>query len=63
MHGGFQDGVGTFIGADVFDGRPILVRFTWSKITSTTAHWSQAISPDNGRTWEVNWNMEFERVT
>ncbi|MDO9337758.1 MAG: hypothetical protein Q7T61_15295 [Caulobacter sp.] len=63
VHGGFRDGVGTFVGEDVFEGRPILVRFTWSKITPSTAHWSQAFSPDGGATWEVNWDMDFERVT
>ena len=63
VHGAFADGVGTFIGEDTLDGRPILVRFTWSKITPTTAHWSQAFSPDGGRTWEVNWDMDFERVS
>lgn len=63
VHGGFKDGVGTFVGEDVFESKPILVRFTWSRITPTTAHWSQAFSPDNGKTWEVNWDMEFERVS
>ncbi len=63
VHGAFADGVGTFIGEDTLDGKPILVRFTWSKITSTTAHWSQAFSPDCGRTWEVNWDMAFERIS
>lgn len=63
VHGSFKDGVGTFVGEDTFEGKPILVRFTWSKITPTTAHWSQAFSPDNGRTWEVNWDMEFERMS
>lgn len=63
VHGTFADGVGTFIGEDTLDGKPILVRFTWSKITPTTAHWSQAFSPDGGRTWEINWDMDFERVS
>ncbi|MDB5469071.1 MAG: hypothetical protein JWR84_631 [Caulobacter sp.] len=63
VNGGFKDGVGTFTGEDVFEGRPIVVRFMWSKITATTAHWSQAFSPDNGKTWEVNWDMDFERVS
>lgn len=62
VHGGFKDGVGTFIGEDTFRGQPILVRFTWSNITPTSAHWSQAFSPDKGATWEVNWDMEFGRI-
>ena len=60
--GGFSDGVGTFIGEDTFNGQPILVRFIWSGITANTCRWEQAFSPDAGRTWEVNWVMEFARV-
>jgi hypothetical protein len=62
VRGGFKDGVGTFVGDDTLNGRPIKVRFTWSKITPTSAHWEQAFSPDAGATWETNWRMEFTRV-
>ena len=60
--GGFVDGVGTFVGEDTFAGRPILVRFRWSDITDRAARWEQAFSPDGGKTWEVNWVMEFTRT-
>jgi hypothetical protein len=60
--GGFADGVGTFVGQDTFDGRPIVVRLRWSDITDRTARWEQAFSPDDGATWEVNWVMEFTRT-
>lgn len=60
--GGFKDGVGTFIGPDIFDGRPILVRFVWSDITDRTCRWEQAFSTDDGATWEVNWIMESTRI-
>ena len=59
--GGFVDGVGTFIGPDTFDGRPILVRFRWSGITDRTCRWEQAFSTDDGATWEVNWVMDLTR--
>jgi len=62
VHGSFQDGVGTFLGDDVFDGRPIKVRFLWSDITPNAARWQQAFSPDAGVSWEDNWFMRFERV-
>jgi hypothetical protein len=61
--GGFKDGTGTFIGDDTFNGRPIKVRFRWSKITANSAHWDQAFSPDNGATWETNWDMDFTRAS
>ena len=60
--GGFKDGIGTFIAADTFNGRPILVRFLWSDITATTCRWEQAFSTDGGTTWEVNWIMESTRI-
>lgn len=62
VKGRFAGGVGTFETADTLRGKPIRVRFTWSRITPTTAHWEQAFSPDEGKTWEVNWRMEFQRM-
>jgi len=61
VRGGFEEGVGTFFGEDVFKDRPILVRFLWSRITETSARWEQAFSADNGATWETNWIMDFDR--
>jgi hypothetical protein len=61
VRGGFSEGVGTFVAEDMFEGRPIRMRFEWSRITPTTAHWEQAFSPDGGASWEVNWRMEFAR--
>ena len=60
--GSFSNGVGVFEGHDELDGRPIVVRFTWSNITTTGARWEQAFSPDGGRTWEKNWIMTMTRV-
>jgi hypothetical protein len=60
--GNFKDGVGTFEGDDIFRDKPIKVRFTWSKITPTSAHWEQAFSPDGGQTWETNWRMDLTRT-
>ena len=60
--GRFVDGVGIFEGPDTFNGKPIIVRYTWSDITPTSAQWAQAFSPDNGKTWETNWVNTFTRV-
>ena len=61
--GAFDNGVGVFEGRQQLDGRPILVRFTWSNITQTGARWEQEFSPDDGKTWEKNWIMTMTRVS
>jgi len=59
--GAFHNGVGTFFANDVWNGRPIMVRFTWSDITANSARWQQAFSEDAGKSWETNWFMDFKR--
>ena len=60
--GRFVDGRGVFLGADEHEGHPIRVRYIWSDITPTSAHWEQAFSVDGERTWETNWLMDFTRA-
>jgi len=60
--GHFENGVGTFYADDKLRGKPIRVRFTWSQMTPTSAHWEQAFSPDGGKTWETNWITDFRRI-
>lgn len=62
VKGCFQKGVGTFFSDDTFKGKSIRVRYLWSQITPVSARWEQAFSPDQGKTWETNWMMEFQRV-
>ena len=62
VFGTFSGDVGLFEGEDVHRGRPILVRFTWSGVTTPTPRWEQAFSDDGGRTWETNWVMDFTRT-
>ncbi len=60
LMGRFKKGVGTFHQViDTPDGRPLFVRFTWDRITTTTARWQQAYSYDEGNNWDTNWIMEF----
>jgi hypothetical protein len=59
--GRFDGDEGIFEGDDQFEGRPIRVRFRWTRRGLDAARWEQAFSADGGRTWEVNWVMEFER--
>ena len=62
VRGGFAaDGVGTFIGDDTLDGKPIKTRVRWSHITPRSARWEQACSADGGATWESNWTSDFTR--
>lgn len=60
--GGFSGAKGTFLGPDRHEGRPVLVRTTYEPLSCDAAEWTQAFSPDDGATWEVNWTMSFARV-
>jgi len=62
VKGRFEKGVGTFTSDYVQDGRPMRVRFLWSRITPTSARWEQASSSDAGKTWDTSWIMEFRRA-
>ncbi|MEP7022973.1 MAG: hypothetical protein ABJB47_04010 [Actinomycetota bacterium] len=59
--GRFVDGVGHFYCDEIWNGIPIVTRFTWSGITPESAHWDQAFSTDGRQTWETNWTAEFTR--
>jgi len=61
VRGRFIDGIGTFEGADLLDGKPVQVRFIWSQTRSGAPRWEQAFSADAGRNWETNWTMQFNR--
>jgi hypothetical protein len=61
--GGFdKNGIGTFSCNDTFKGKPVVVRYIWSKMTMDSRQWEQAFSPDGGRTWETNWYTWFTRT-
>lgn len=59
--GRFEDGEGTFLANETLSAQPIVVRFRWTRVHSPSPHWEQAFSADGGRTWEVNWTMDFQR--
>jgi hypothetical protein len=60
--GQFRNGVGEFYDQEPFNGRAILVRYVWSRITPSSAHFEQSFSDDGGKTWEVNWITDQTRV-
>jgi hypothetical protein len=61
--GEFKDGVGEFYDHEPINGRMTLVRFIWSRITATSAHFEQSFSDDGGMTWEVNWITDQTRIS
>jgi hypothetical protein len=62
MIGAFRDGVGTFHADDTLAGRPIRVRFLWTRTCEDAPQWEQAFSADGGESWETNWVMQFNRT-
>jgi hypothetical protein len=60
--GQFVDGIGIFLADDVYEDRPIKVRFRWAHETPGTCQWQQAFSGDGGKTWETNWMMDFTKA-
>ena len=61
MLGGFSGARGEFYGTDRDGGRPVTVRYAWTKLDRDHARWEQAFSYD-GRAWEVNWIADFVRA-
>jgi hypothetical protein len=59
--GEFKNGRGEFYDQEDYNGRMILVRYAWSDITPTSAHFEQAFSTDGGKTWETNWITDQTR--
>ncbi|SFA75963.1 hypothetical protein SAMN04515620_102175 [Collimonas sp. OK607] len=60
--GKFTNGVGIFEGDDIWDNKPVRVRYTWSVLAADNATWEQALSTDGGKTWETNWIARHSRV-
>jgi len=62
VYGGFDEhGRGLFYAHDTLDGRAILVRFVITVPSKREAHFEQAYSADNGRSWETNWIADDTR--
>jgi hypothetical protein len=60
--GEFNNGHGEFYDQEEYEGRAILVRYSWSATTTSTPHFEQAYSTDGGTTWEVNWVTDQTKV-
>jgi hypothetical protein len=61
MVGGFAANRGEFYAMDQHAGRPVKVRYLWTKLDADHARWEQAFSFDD-RAWETNWTADFTRA-
>lgn len=60
--GRFEDGIGAFYASDTLGGILVRVRFLWLRTDTAAPRWEQAMSADDGKSWETNWTMDFHRV-
>ena len=61
--GNFENGVGRLYQSDTIDGRQILVRGEWSKITPNTHQYEESYSDDGGKTWAKAFTASLTRRT
>lgn len=61
LYGQFHSGLGVFVGDDTIDNVPVKVRYTWT-CDWTHPRFQQELSNDAGKTWEIDWQMEFTEV-
>lgn len=60
--GRFQNGAGTFVAHEVENGARIHVKGVWDQVTPESCRWTQSVSRDNGKTWQDNWVMTWNRM-
>lgn len=60
--GCFENKAVLFYARDKWQREDIIVKFKWDASNPNKPEWSQAFSADNGKTWEWNWYISFERV-
>lgn len=60
--GHFVDGAGIFESEEKDGENTIRARGIWDQITEKSCRWRQAVSRDDGKTWQENWVMHWTRV-
>jgi len=60
--GTFEGDIGRFFSDETINGEPVKVRFMWTRTDPDAPRWEQAMSTDEGHTWETNWTMDFTRA-
>jgi hypothetical protein len=59
--GSFENNIGHFFSKDIFNKKPVIQLFRWDARDKKNPVWSQAMSDDNGETWEWNWYMYMSK--
>ncbi|MFG6464262.1 twin-arginine translocation signal domain-containing protein [Roseateles sp. DXS20W] len=62
LMGSFEGGAGVFEEASDDNGNPLLYRSVWDRITPNGCRWQQGVSRDGGKTWALDWSMDWTRV-
>ncbi len=62
LKGTFGSNKGAFLSRGVYAYKAVLVWVEWTRICQNYVCWEQALSADEGRSWEKNWMMEFFRI-
>ncbi|MFZ0884908.1 MAG: hypothetical protein WAN14_16025 [Candidatus Acidiferrales bacterium] len=60
--GKFTDGHGDFYAQDTINGKTLLIRYDWTKLTTSAPHFEQSFSDDGGKTWEANFISDQTRI-
>lgn len=62
VKGNFKEGSGEFYGQELFNGKTVNLKFTWTKTSNELVHWNQAYYDDSSDDWEINWIMDFTKI-
>lgn len=66
LPGSFEGGAGIFQSEDDDPAAPgvkVIYRSVWDRITPTSCRWQQGSSRDGGKTWVLDWSMDWTRVS
>lgn len=62
MDGSFEDGAGLFESEETENGVRVLYRSVWDRISPAACRWQQGASRDGGRSWQLDWSMDWTRL-
>jgi hypothetical protein len=59
--GSFDGNIGRFFSRSAWEGKNVIEQYQWDKTNAEIPVWSQALSIDEGKTWEWNWQMTMRK--